>query len=438
MLTFDIPFRRLFAAAVSIFFCAAGLSKVALAQDGDMDMLRALERKGILTAQEASDIAKEYSKVPVVVSEKNRMFSISGCLQFQYAHLATDGRSGIASDDYICKSGFMPRRVIATFKADMENGWGAQASFDIILPHCMSSTFIYKKIDNAYLDGQMKAGYFKPNMCVEEYTAATKLTCISRSLATNYWTGTYGGANRKLGFGGFMTACCWYGKSRQINGLDYAFGLSNSQNYELDMFDMVDDGGDNCPDFWFSASQTFSFDFGTVKVGLNGGYGPEANKLNPMNASAMWAVNPYLQVKGKNWNLLAEFLSAGIEDGKKMADGKYNYAMPIGLNFIFEYLFETQFGKIGPVFRYAYLNTDGRGTTIGESLRRAPDASMTRVFRNAQAFYLGVNWYLRGDDLKVQFCYEFGQFSGAPSNAPENDLQVEDAQTFRVQIQMLF
>ena len=48
MLTFDIPFRRLFAAAVSIFFCAAGLSKVALAQDGDMDMLRALERKGIL------------------------------------------------------------------------------------------------------------------------------------------------------------------------------------------------------------------------------------------------------------------------------------------------------------------------------------------------------------------------------------------------------
>ena len=127
-----------------------------------------------------------------------------------------------------------------------------------------------------------------------------------------------------------------------------------------------------------------------------------------------------------------------VQDGKKMADGRYKYAMPIGLNFIFEYLFETQFGKIGPVFRYAYLNTDGRGTTIGESLRRAPDASMTRVFRNAQAFYLGVNWYLRGDDLKVQFCYEFGQFSGAPSNAPENDLQVEDAQTFRVQIQMLF
>lgn len=429
--------RLLFADVLSAFFFVHAYCANSAAATSDVELLRVLEERGVLTSQERLDIAKETAKIPVAVVEEGTL-KISGGVQMQYAYLINDGRSGLDAEEFVYKNGFIPRRVIFTFRKEMQGDWGAHMSFDMILPHCMSNVYIFKNVDNNTLTGQARIGYIKPNMCVEEYTSAFKLFCIERSLATNYWTGTYGKADRKLGIGGFMTGAYWYGKSQSVKGFEYFVGISNSQNYELDILDLVNSGGDNSPDFWFSISQSFSFDWAKVKCGLNTAYGDNANKLNRNSAEGIWAANPYIQIDAADWKILAEFLSAGVEDGKRYASGEYAYALPIGLNFMAEYAFDIGVGKLAPVFRYSYLNTDGRGVSVGDALRRAPDVVSTRVFNEAQGFYFGLNWYISGHNIKVQVGYEFTQFSGVPAQRSGSADNVVDAETIRTELQILF
>lgn len=429
------------AAGLSAFF-----SNSTYAQS-DAEMLQKMTDSGMLTHQEAVDTAKLMSAVSAPIkTTTTAKVNISGGLQVQYAYLNTEATSGPDDGRYKTTQGFMLRRVIATFKSDLGAGWGTQISLDYILPHHMSNTFFYKKIDTNYFTGQIRAGYFKPNFCLEEYTSAFNQYCIERSLATNYWTGATGADTKrgrtsktKIGFGGMITGCWWYGKSQTIKGLDYAFGASNSDNYQLEFFDMHRGGAENSPDFWASVQYNKKLDCGKIKLGLNLAYGDDANKIKDNKAEAIWGANPFVEFEGSHLKTTFEFLIAGIDDGRKMRDGSYDYALPYGLNYSIEYKIPTAVGQIAPIFRYAFLETDGRGVSASDALRKAANLDSADIYKSAQSFYFGINWYIKGNDLKLQIGYEFAQFRGSPSAGKGvHEGNVLDANTIRTEMQIRF
>ena len=99
-----------------------------------------------------------------------------------------------------------------------------------------------------------------------------------------------------------------------------------------------------------------------------------------------------------------------------------------------EYKFDIgEFGKIGPAFRFSYLDTDGRGVSPSDVIRQSVNVSGDTPYLRVKSFYFGLNWYIRGDNLKVQSGYEYAHFDGGVGGAHGLDVN-----WFRTQVQVLF
>ena len=86
---------------------------------------------------------------------------------------------------------------------------------------------------------------------------------------------------------------------------------------------------------------------------------------------------------------------------------------------------------MAPVFRYSWLDTDGRGLNISDAVRQADNVG--GVFNTAQDFYVGLNWYLDGDNLKIQLGYSYVQFSGEIGG---DSPHVAEGHALRLQLQV--
>jgi hypothetical protein len=68
--------------------------------------------------------------------------------------------------------------------------------------------------------------------------------------------------------------------------------------------------------------------------------------------------------------------------------------------------------------RYAWLDSDHRGVTLADVERSAPGGGVMNTFIE---WYAGANWYLRGNDLKLQLGAVYGRtrdsLSGPPAEA---------------------
>ena len=204
---------------------AAFLSATAWAA-GDADLLAILVKKGTLTAEEANEIKKSSVEAPVFVERGSPVISISGKFQGQYEYLYVNGLEGVDGSATVSK--FIPRRVILTFKTDEKRDWGAQLSFDFILPHQMSVTYMWKRVETSLAKGEFRFGYVKSNFNVEEYMSPFNLYCVERSIATYYWGGPKNA--RRLGLASFHTGAYWLGKSQIVDGLNYVLSVSNAKN----------------------------------------------------------------------------------------------------------------------------------------------------------------------------------------------------------------
>lgn len=108
--------------------------------------------------------------------------------------------------------------------------------------------------------------------------------------------------------------------------------------------------------------------------------------------------------------------------------------MPMGVNIAAEYKFDIgEFGKLAPAVRYSWIDTDGRGIKMSDGVRNA-NASTT--YNAGQSVYVGLNWYIMGNDLKFQIGYEWAQLNGSANN--RHLAQHSDANAVRAQMQVLF
>lgn len=404
---------------------AAVVPATASAVQGDADLLSILVKKGTLTAEEANEIKKSSAVAPVFVEQGNPVIRISGKFQGQYEYLYVNGLEGVDGSATVSK--FIPRRVILTFKTDEKRDWGAQLSFDFILPHKMSVTYMWKRVETSYAKGEFRFGYVKSNFNVEEYMSPFNLYCVERSIATYYWGGPKNA--RRLGLASFHTGAYWLGKSQIVDGLNYVLGVSNAKNYEISQID-----SDNAPNLYFAVSQKLDFDDVKILLGVNLGWGADANGYAANSSTAgMWGANPYASLDWNALRAMAEFLVSGVDEGRNL-DGSYGRQFPVGLNAMVEYKFDIgEFGKLAPAFRFTYLDTDGRGVTPSDGLRHTKNIAGDSPYKRATGYYGGVNWYLHGNNLKFMLGYEYTHFDGGAYGAHE-----AEENSVRSMVQVLF
>ena len=67
------------------------------------------------------------------------------------------------------------------------------------------------------------------------------------------------------------------------------------------------------------------------------------------------------------------------------------------------------------VANYSYINSDGRGVALSDVVRSAPSGG---TMNRADELYLGFNYYIKGNDVKLQAGYIHGESNETVKNAP--------------------
>ena len=397
-------------------------------------MLDSLVERGILTPSEASQIAKE-SAAPIILRPTTKSLKLGAKFQFQGEFLESEALSGTSAGAYASKTGFVFRRIIVDADAGVGGGWGAHFAVDFSrnqLSSLLLDNYAYKKIDGEYLNGKLQLGYKRAGFCFEEMTPMFSLRTIEISAASQYWA--YSANGRRLGIGSRYAGAMWNGKVNQIEGLTYNLSITNSfQLSPCETPGLEYNFRHNSPAYWFGAK--YERKFGGVKLAV-GGYSMYSDSANQnmglSNSTPVYSLNPYLAGEWEGLYFFGELLSSGVSAGRK-AGGSVTQANPYGITCLAEYRVDIgDYGKIAPVFRYCWLDTGGRGVRMGDIQRHATNVGA--LYNNAQDFYAGLNWYIRGDDLKFMIGYSYISLSGAAENRHSAD--VGEASAVRMQFQI--
>ncbi len=389
-------FSRLF--CVLFLYCAFA----SLSYSADKEKLDLLVDKGILTASEASVIMKESASVDVLRPTTKRL-RLSSRFQLQGWWADAD-----TPDVYRSNAGFLVRRMFLQADADLSDSWRVRLSVDLArtyLNNILTDNYIARNFDGEYINGELAAGYMKPWICIEDVFSSFSLNAIERSVATMYWTGAAN--DRRLGVGNRYAGIRWHGKIRQVDGLSYNLAITNSSQlspFEIDELSYNYTRNDLA--YWFGVHYQIKGDDHKLKFGIYNMYSPTGNQnMGLAGADYLYTVNPYFVGNYGRLHYWGEFIFSGVGSGK-VVDGQREDVNPFGANLSLEYRFDIgEYGEIAPTFRYSYLQTDGRGLKLTDAQRKAPNIG--RLYGNAHDYYIGLNWYLRGDDLKIQLGYNF-------------------------------
>ncbi len=406
-------------------FLSAAFFALAANPPRDAALLDALEKKGILTAEEARDLKKESAEAAVCLPESVSSIRTLVMLQMRYTHAWHD-YAGLAEE-----SRFNIRRLIPVLIADTSEN--SRALISLYMP---SSTVINTAhwevdTDGDILSGKLKLGHWSVNFATEECDSCTVLKTPDRSILCMYFGGgdsgydgylktSYGTA---LGFSGYHTGVYWDGRIPSARDFVYSLTVVNSKPNDICY---RYDNGVSC---WLTVGYDKKFDDCSLRVGATFGY---ADKLvSAISESAplpsrmerfgdAYGVNPYFRLEYGDFSLHAEFMLVSAQYGKTRSADVPLYtdrsptAVPMGFYVLGAYrVFKSDaFGEFEPVFRFSYIDTDGRGIRGRDVVFKMSSAGL---YDRVSAYYAGVNWYLNGKYLKFSLGWERYIFEDSPT-----------------------
>ncbi len=385
----------------SLFAAGAILSLASIASAQDKATLDLLVSKGLITAEDAAGVAKSSAVVVNAKDKAVKKVTLTGRIQAQYMASETSWDSTSKTEN-----GFYLRRIYLGMAADLGAGWKGSVVVNFADGAALDSATISKKVES--LNGTLSVGYQKVNFGYEENTSSSALMTVERSTATRYFN-EGASSSKALGFGAKHTGIFWKGDIDAIEGLSYSASLVNSNQGVSDTTDFS---------YWASVAYAKKFDSVSFKAGLNFGY---TSQFEYNTDSTMLGINPYIAANIAGLDIWGELLYGDVDQTGNS---------PFGVNIAAEYKFDIgEWGQIAPAIRYSYLDTDGMG--VGTNTMKNVDSSNT--YDSTQSFYVGVNWYIVGNSVKLSAGYEYAKFYDATNGAGDADVSV-----FRTQLQLLF
>jgi phosphate-selective porin OprO and OprP len=344
-------------------------------------LLDALIRKGVLTEQEAKEIEAELEPAPkpaapvVRPSSSNiRDLQIRGRIHGQFGYTHADNDEG--SDDY---STLEMRRVRLGMRGTLFQNIRAQIEANFI-PNTFSmrSAFLEWREHEWIMP---KMGFDKPVFGYEENTSSASILTVERSNINNQMVpGPTTGVSFSGGYEIFTYGAGVYTGRANVNpdGFD-RYLYNGSVGVTLDR--------------WMPENHKLSFRLDGITNDDNGAiFGFETG----VAASSHYIWGPF--------DVRVEYMQANPFQGGYVRGG---YIMP-------SYKFTD---KIQGVVRYE--RSTANGTTLNAPNRYARRTDVTpagagggRTGEDFEAIYIGANYYIKGDNLKLMAGVEYSELDG--------------------------
>jgi hypothetical protein len=381
-------------------------ASVALAQDNKA-LLDALVRKGILTDDEAKQIASEVSQgqtaTPVVTgaSKYLQKLTFSGRIQTQFADISTTVNNAAPGAHPPATEHFILRRVYLGATADLGDGFSGVINYDFANLSFDKAYIEWKQSEALVIDGGLR----KVPFGYEETTSSGELKCIERSPATRYFVESNNG--RRLGAGSYHIGL--YVGGKEDSGIFYNLAITNPERDEFSTGNTavnstpgVNNAGgstNNNLAYWGNLGFTGKCTACSFKGGIEGGYLPDQGGTVLGNGQNLMVYGAFADMTFGGFNLAGEFLGAKDPLGAPLGHSAKPQGYWIQPSFMFTKAFEG-------VVRYSDVDSDGRGINLSDGIKYAPGGG---TMNKMQELYLGGNWYIKGNDVKLQAGYILGQ-----------------------------
>lgn len=407
---------------VLISLLVAGAVVAANAQD--KALLETLVKKGMLTQQEAAQIAKD-SVAVTPATKSTKSIKIFGGGQGWYSWGKNSVKSG--TNSFAQTSGFTLRYVKLGVEADVGGGWSAEVVTDFGIEgankNYLDKVVASKKIDLDYINGTLQLGLRKVNMGYEQNMDDFGQLAIERSVATYFFT-----RDKGKNFGSRTVGAFWDGNITQVDGLYYGLAVTSGVSEDGSQNFVTNAQNSSALSFWANAGYKNVADIKgeilSYDAGINFGYAPQGMTAYTQKGS-VWGINPYATANWRGLTLIGEFFLQQAED---YAPGRNGVGRtPLGANFTAAYKMDIgEWGALEPVFRGSYVTTNGTG------LQSCYGADDLGDINQAMTLYAGINWYAT-TAVKTSLGYEFGYYD-------QGDAVVERVfgNTVWAQVQVLF
>lgn len=387
-----------------------------LAQDSG-PLLDALVRKGILTNQEAedlrADLVRDNNTIPAKAvggGKATDRLSVGMRMQVQYASLDTDIKNAAVGP--VATDHAFLRRMYITFKAGVGGNWGATMTYDLAGGSYDDAIIEWKPTP----DLAFNFGLRKVNVAAEERGSSGDIRAIERSSVTRYFVESNNG--RRLGAASYRIGAFLDGKKEltQTTGIVYSAAVTNPERNES--FTGASATGDNTtnrPALWGNLGVTGKLaNNGSWIAGVGTGYMPDQGGSGTTNFGKGFDLSiysVYANVTAGRLGFMGEYLMAKVERGFNATTD----AKPKGFYLQPSFLVNE---NVELVVRYAALDSDHRGVTLSDVIRSSPSGG---TMNKSEEWYFGGNYYLRGNDLKLQLGLVSGKtkdtLTGAPAEA---------------------
>jgi Phosphate-selective porin O and P len=390
---------------------ALALASVSVADDNKA-LLDALVRKGLLTNDEAAQISAEVSKgkpasasMIVPGSKYVSKLTLSGRFQIQYAGLTTNIENG---PDPVSAQHFFLRRMYFGAKAEMGKGWSGVLNYDFA-GSTFDAAFVEWKHSDAFA---LDIGFRKVPFGYEETTSSGSLRAIERSPATRYFV--EGNNGRRLGAGSYRTGLFAGGKQDMFF---YNVAITNPERDEsASGVTSAGNRTNNNLAYWANGGIANKFDGGDYRVGVEVGLLPDQGGKTLGTGNDLTVYGIFADVNFGKVNLQAEWMGSKNDQGASALRDSEGYAYWIQPSY--------KMGDFEAVVRYTYVDSDLRGVDLGDGIRSAPGGG---TMDKMSEWFVGGNWYIRGNDVKLQLGFIHGEsedsLAGTHAKAQTNGIR---------------
>jgi len=375
-----------------------GAATAAFAQDSG-PLIDLLVKKGIVNAQEAenlrADLARDSSAavVSTISGGKSTVgLSLTGRIQVQYADIG--GKIDGASSNLNATNHFFMRRMYLGAKATLGNGWTGNFNYDFA-GSTFDAAFIEWRANDAF---SVDVGFRKVPFGLEEwYTSSGSLKAIERSPATRFFVESNNG--RRLGAGSYRTGVFVGGKFD--NGIFYNVAVTNPERDES-AAGVASTGTKANNNYAYWANLGYSTKIGeswTYTISTAAGYLPDQGGTVLGAGDNLTVYNGFIEATNGALDLQLEYFGSDNQHGVSTTKNSKSSAYSVQPAYKFN-------ENIEGVVRYTYVDSDGRGVQTSDGIRSAPSGG---TMDKLSEWFVGGNYYFRGNDVKLQLGYIFGE-----------------------------
>jgi polyhydroxyalkanoate synthesis regulator phasin len=390
-------------------FSLALISATTFAASNDA-LLDLLVKKGVLTEDEATAVAAELEEEqPVFVKAKGKAvqdIKLTGRLHAQYDNISNDvGESS--------QNGLYFRRLYLGAEAKFANNWSASIVANF------GGEDGDAEIDKAIVGwkydpmAEFEVGYTKVPFGYYETTSSSKIKTVERSIASRYFAEGDGLSFNARHTGAFV-------EGDLGGGFAYAAALV-SNTAGNDRTDRLRDDNNGLAFYGRLEWESEATDAGQFLVGVDLGHKDEGSTIGGGEGD-LFAYGLHANYELGGLKLSGEVLGTTVEDVAGEDQDVFGFTV------VPSYQINDKWEVVAA---YSFIDTDGADLLNADDLVRRSNVDKGYAYSEGESFYIGFNYYIIGNDLKLSGGYENANFE----STTKEEVQID---AFRLRLQALF